>query len=120
MTVQAQKGNKILRISEDAVQRYLNMGYNIVGADGIVLEKAIPADNNQLKLEYTKLTAEIESLKETIESLNQKNVALTKENKKLTEELKSAKAIPVEKTEKDTEKTTTSTRRRKQTTEASE
>ena len=97
MSVQAQKGNKILRISEDSVQKYLSMGYNIVGFDGTVLQKAVPSDNNQLKLEYAKLSEEVDSLKATIQSLEVKNKALTQENKKLTKELEEAKATPVEK-----------------------
>ena len=111
MSVQAQKGNKILRISEDAIEKYLGMGYNIVGADGAVLQKAVPSDNNQLKLEYNKLTEEIESLKATIKTLEMKNASLAQENKMLAKELESAKA-PVEEV-----KTEKPARKRKQTVE---
>ena len=105
MSVQAQKGNKILRISEDAIEKYLGMGYSIVDADGTVLKKAVPTDNNQLKLEYTQLTSEIESLKATISSLEMKNKALMRE-------LEEAKAVTAEKP--------TTTRKRKQTAETTD
>ena len=110
MSVQAQKGNKILRISEDAIERYLGMGYNIIGADGAVLQKAVPSDNNQLKLEYTKSVKEVESLKLEIQALEKKNALLTQENKRLSKELEKAKseasAPVVEEEEKPVEKTT--------------
>ena len=105
MSVQAQKGNKILRISEDAIEKYLGMGYNIIGADGAVLQKAVPSDNNQLKLEYTQSVQEIENLKLEIASLEKRNAMLVQENKRLTAELEKAIApadAPVE-AEADTE-----------------
>lgn len=100
MSVQAQKGNKILRISEDAVERYLGMGYNIVGSDGAVLKKAVPSDNNQLKLEYAQNMREIEDLKAEIVALNEKNALLKQENKRLAKELADAKAVPEKPTRK--------------------
>ena len=110
MSVQAQKGNKILRISEDAIERYLGMGYNIIGADGAVLKKAVPSDNNQLKLEYTQSVKEIESLKAELESLKKKNALLAQENSRLSKELEKAKSTssaPAEEVEeKPVEKTT--------------
>ena len=110
MSVQAQKGNKILRISEDAIERYLGMGYNIIGADGMVLKKAIPSDNNQLKLEYSQNVKEIENLKMELASLEKKNAMLIQENKRLTAELEKAKSepsVPVEDTvEAEPKKTT--------------
>lgn len=119
MSIQAQKGNKILRISEDAVQRYLNMGYNIVGADGAVLQKAVPSDNNQLKLEYSKQLQEIESLKATIETLEVKNKALTQENKALAKKLEGLKTTkPAEEvSEEVVEEKPATTRRRKKSAE---
>lgn len=112
MSVQAQKGNKILRISEDAIEKYLGMGYNIVGSDGAVLQKAVPSDNNQLKLEYTQLTEEIKSLKATLQSLEMKNASLVQENKRLVKELGEAKSSTVEKP--------TTIRKRKQTADTTE
>lgn len=87
MSVQAQKGNKILRISEDAVERYLGMGYNIIGSDGAVLRKAVPSDNNQLKLEYSQNIREIENLKAEIIRLKEQTALLKQENSRLTDAL---------------------------------
>ena len=115
MSVQAQKGNKILRISEDAVEKYLGMGYNIIGSDGTVLKKAVPSDNNQLKLEYSQNVKEIESLKAEVIALNEKVALLTQENKRLAKELETAKSVKAEKS--DVAEKSTTTRKRKQTTE---
>lgn len=92
MSVQAQKGNKILRISEDAIERYLGMGYNIIGADGAVLKKAVPSDNNQLKLEYSQNIREIENLKAEIIRLKEQIALLKQENSRLTDALNTADA----------------------------
>ena len=100
MSVQAQKGNKILRISEDAIEKYLGMGYNIIGADGAVVKKAVPSDNNQLTLEYKKSVEEIQNLKLEIASLEKRNAMLTQENKRLVAELEEAKAVPEKPTRK--------------------
>lgn len=116
MSVQAQKGNKILRISEDAVERYLGMGYNIIGADGAVLKKAVPSDNNQLKLEYSQNIREIENLKAEINRLAEQNALLKRENARLTDELNKAKSEPSAPAEEVTEEPK-KTRKRKQTTD---
>jgi predicted RNase H-like nuclease (RuvC/YqgF family) len=102
MSVQAQKGNKILRISEDAIERYLGMGYNIIGADGAVLKKAVPADNNQLKLEYSQNIKEIENLKTELASLKTQNSLLKQENIRLSNELE--KVLDTEEEPKKTRK----------------
>ena len=86
MSVQAQKGNKILRISEDAVERYLSMGYSIIGDDGAVVKQGVPVDNNQLKLAYNQNMREIESLKAEIISLKEQIALLKQENSRLTGE----------------------------------
>ena len=117
MSVQAQKGNKILRISEDAIERYLGMGYNIVGSDGAVLQKAVPSDNNQLKLEYSQNIREIENLKAEINRLTEQNMLLKQENKRLTDELIKADSKSSAPTEEVTEEPKKTTRKRKQTTE---
>lgn len=114
MSTQVRKGNKILKVSDDAVERYLKMGYSVLNGSGEVVTKAVPVDVNQLKLEYAGMSKEIDSLKGQIEQLKAENIELTKandfltqENQKLTKELTTLKSAPI------TEKTTT-TRKRKQ------
>ena len=123
MSTQVRKGNKILKVSDDAVERYLKMGYNVLNGSGEVVTKAVPVDVNQLKLEYSRMSNEIEGLKGQIEQLKTEKAELTKtndfliqENKKLVKELTTLKSAPIS---AETEKTTT-TRRRKQNTSETE
>ena len=108
MSTQVRKGNKILSVSEDSIERYVKMGYSVIDSNGEIVTKAVPVDNNQLKLEYTRMSEEIDSLKAENKSLAEKVEYLEQENTKLAKELATLKSTPV------TEKPT---RRRKQTTE---
>lgn len=113
MSTQVRKGNKILKVSDDAVDRYLKMGYSVLNASGEVVTQAVPVDVNQLKLGYTKLSDEVIELKDKIKSLEDANAYLTQENSRLTKELSVLKSAPI------SDKPTT-TRRRKQTTSEEE
>lgn len=113
MSVQVRKGNKILSIAEDAVDRYINQGYSVIDKTGAVITKAIPVGNNQLRAEYIRMSEEIDNFKAENKSLTEKIEYLEQENAKLAKELLTLKSTPI------TEKTTT-TRRRKQTTSEEE
>ena len=123
MSIRVRKGNKILKISEDAIDRYMSQGYSVIDETGTVVNKATPVDTTTLKMEYSKMSDEIDSLKSTIEelegtieglnadikALTDDNTYLKQENKKLTKELTTLKSTPI------SEKPTT-TRKRKQAT----
>ena len=100
----ARRGNKILKIGEDHIDRYLSQGYTITDANGKVFKKGVPHDANLLTAEVKKQTEEIESLKA--------------ENARLTAELKEAKA-EIEKF-KSTPISEPKTRKRKQATATEE
>lgn len=74
----ARKANKILRISEDAIDRYMAQGYNITDEQGNLVKKGTPRDVNQLSAEYKKQEEELKSL--------------SAENAMLKAEIKSLKA----------------------------
>ena len=102
-TFYARKANKLLKINEDAVDRYLGQGYTITDLKGNVIKKGTPNDINQLNAEYKKQEVEIKSLKE-------ENAKLLAEVKSLKEELVKVKSeTPVSTEPKQT-------RKRKQTT----
>lgn len=82
MNYYATRGNKVLKINEDAVARYLGQGYTITDEGGKVVKKGTPQDTNLLAAEFKKQEAELASLKD--------------ENTKLKAELKAAKAEVVE------------------------
>ena len=103
MSVWVRRGNKMLQITDDAVQRYLTEGYDVVDERGAVIQKAVPRDATTLTLEYHRLTAENDKLKEAINVLNTKIAELTAENNSL-------KAVEVKsETPKRTRKKTTET-----------
>lgn len=130
MIIRVRKGNKILKISEDAIDRYMSQGYSVIDEAGAVINKATPVDTTILKMEYLKMSDEIDSLKSTIgelegtiEQLKTEKAELTKtndfliqENKKLIKELTTLKSAPIS---AEAEKTTT-TRKRKQNTSETE
>ena len=64
-----QRGNVILRVSDDEVQRYLNMGYDLTTPTGKVIQSAIPNDLGTLQTAYIDHTARIAELEAEIARL---------------------------------------------------
>lgn len=99
----ARRANKILKITDDAVDRYLAQGYNITDEQGNLIKKGTPHDTNQLTAEFKKQEAEIAGLKN--------------ENDALRAEVKALKAEIIKiKTETPVSAEPKTTRKRKQTT----
>ena len=69
MSTYVRHGGKMLLVADEAVQRYLLEGYDVVDERGVVIKKAIPRDTNSLTLEYKRLTAENEALKSKVATL---------------------------------------------------
>lgn len=99
----AKRGNKIVRIDENGIEKYKGAGYVITDAQGNLITAGTPRSMNQLTSAYTKLTSEVEALKA-------ENEALKGENEKLKAELDKFKSMPINTEPKQT-------RRRKQTTD---
>lgn len=67
--VYATRGNKVLRIEEYNIHKYVEQGYNIIGDAGEVLQSAVPTDINVLKKAYNQHVEEISKLKAEVEAL---------------------------------------------------
>lgn len=67
--VYATRGNKVLRIEEYNIRKYVEQGYNIIGDAGEVLQSAVPTDINVLKKAYAQHVKEISELKAEVEAL---------------------------------------------------
>ena len=80
--VTVRRNNEVLKIAAYLVPSYLELGYDVIGEGGRVVQRAVPTDPVQLKAEFVKKEAEIESLKKEIKSLEKEIEAL---NQKLTE-----------------------------------
>lgn len=84
--VRVERGNVVLKVEEDEIQHYLNLGYNLTDDRGRILKRSVPTQIGELQsafvanitkiaeLENTvaKLTAELELYKST-ESQNTKS-----------------------------------------------
>lgn len=84
-TFYARRGNKILKISEDYVDRYLGQGYSITDMNGNLIKKGVPHDTNALTAEVSRQNEEIEKLKGELDTKE----ALIKEQGDEIEKLKS-------------------------------
>ena len=65
----AEKGNKILTISESEMQRYLDLGYSIKDDAGNLISRAIPVDMSSMRIELNRLIKENEALRAEIAEL---------------------------------------------------
>ena len=74
MAVYAQSGNRVKKIDEDEIQRYVEQGYKVIDAKGTVLNDAVPNDIQELKLAYRQHVDEIKSLKSEVERLKKQLV----------------------------------------------
>ena len=59
----AKRGNKIVRIDDNAIEKYKGAGYIITDMNGKLVTAGTPRGVNQITSAYAKLTAENEALK---------------------------------------------------------
>ena len=65
----AERGNKVIAIKEDSIQKYVEQGYMITDGNGTVLKDTVPTDIPNLKKAFVEHKKEIESLKAENEDL---------------------------------------------------
>lgn len=63
MSIYAERGNRVKRISEAEVQKYVEQGYKITNDYGEVVRESIPMDLATLRADYKKQLDEIKALK---------------------------------------------------------
>lgn len=64
-----ERGNVVLRVKDEEVQHYLNLGYNLTDDYGHVLKRSIPTSIGELQSAYVTQTAKIAELEDTIAKL---------------------------------------------------
>lgn len=64
-----QRGNVVLRVAEDEVSRYLQLGYDLTSDDGNIIQPAIPHDFSTLQRLYLEHTAKITELESMVAKL---------------------------------------------------
>lgn len=77
-----QRDNVVLEIKEDAVDRYLAMGYNVIDSKGNVIKKTIPNDVKTLQKEYKEHLDKIKELENKVVELQEQISRASMEQKK--------------------------------------
>lgn len=79
--LKARKANVVLKIEDDEVKRYLDLGWNVYDTKGHLVKEAIPSDLGVLKMAYVNHTNEIAKLKAEIAKLKANKVEEVVEDK---------------------------------------
>ena len=69
--IYAERGNKVVSITEEAIQRYVEQGFKIKNDAGAVIKATVPVDIPNLKKAYVEHTRKIEALEAENASLKQ-------------------------------------------------
>ena len=84
-TVDVKRGNVVLTINAELVDRYVAKGYDLIDKTGNVIKKSVPTDLDSLKAAYERQLSENKQLKEQIASLTaQLNAQNVKSDKTTT------------------------------------
>lgn len=75
------RGNVILEIKDDQIDRFMNQGYDVIDEMGNVINRSVPQDVASLQKAFYEHEAEINSLKDEIKNLTDKLKAAKKETK---------------------------------------
>ena len=83
--VKIQRANTVLDIEDEDVERYVNLGYNVIDNKGNILREAIPNDVGVLQRAYIENRRKIEQLEKQIKELQVKLQDAKKISKKAQE-----------------------------------
>jgi hypothetical protein len=76
--VYVEKANKVRRVNESEVQRYLDLGYNVTDGKGNILQECVPTDLGKLKAAYTEHKNTIAELQAKVVELENELAAANK------------------------------------------
>lgn len=62
VNITVRRANVVLDIPEVQKNEYLAKGFDVIGADGKILERTVPNDLNSLKKAYAELTQKVKEL----------------------------------------------------------
>lgn len=83
-TVDVKRGNVVLTINAELVDRYMAKGYDLIDKTGNVIKKSVPTDLDSLKAAYERQLSENKQLKEQIASLTAQLNAQSVKSEKTT------------------------------------
>lgn len=73
-----ERGNVVLEVADDDIQRYLDKGYNVTDGKGSILKQTLVLSTGELHQIIAKKDAEIAELKKQIEELTEKSATAEK------------------------------------------
>lgn len=89
----AERGNRVVSIKEEAIQRYSEMGYVITDDNGNIIRNTVPVDIPNLKKAYVEQSAQIKSLEAENASLKMQIAELTKVQQKPAKVVKDVEGV---------------------------
>jgi hypothetical protein len=87
----AQRSNRVHSIQPNEIEKYLNLGYNIVDNKGVILYEAMPEDVMGLKVAFKRHVEEIAKLKADVEAYKAQMAEFLELNNQLSVELEMLK-----------------------------
>lgn len=72
------RANVVLEVKDDQLERFVDMGYDVIDDAGNVIQKSVPTDIGTLTKAYMEHEAEIEKLKAELAELKAKPKKTTK------------------------------------------
>lgn len=72
------RANVVLEVKDDQLERFVDMGYDVIDDAGRVIQKSVPTDIGTLTKAYMEHEAEIEKLKAELAELKAKLEKTTK------------------------------------------
>ena len=96
--IYAERGNKVIAIKEESIQKYVDQGFMITDEYGNVIKNTIPVDVPNLKKAYVEHTKEIESLKAENAQLKAQIAELSVKPKKAAEKVETVEQEEVSET----------------------
>ena len=79
--VEVERGNVVLKIPEDTVQRYIDRGFSLLDENGNVIKTSIPNDVGTLQKAFVEQSEEIKKLKAELAKLKEQDAKLKEQNK---------------------------------------
>lgn len=78
------RANVVLTIKDDQVERFTDMGYDVIDELGNVIQKSVPQDISSFRKALMEAEEELKTLKEENESLKKEIASLKRKSKAVT------------------------------------
>lgn len=83
--ITVRRANVVLDVPEVQKNEYLAKGFDVIGADGKILERTVPNDVNSLKKAYHELTEKVKELEAENKKLKEQIASKGKKVEKVAE-----------------------------------